>query len=70
MSVACAAIDLDRSKLSFLGEIPYGGFLNAQFGTYLLLGEQTVFLGFQEKRKKAVAGGVNRVHHKLVEVGE
>lgn len=70
LPVACAAIYLDRCELPFLCEIPDGGFLYAEFGTYLLLGEQTVFLGFHEKRKKAVAGGVNRVHHKLVEVGE
>lgn len=70
LSVSCAAVYLDRCELSFLSEIPHGGFLYAEFGAYLLLGEQAVFLGFHEKRKKAVAGGVNRVHHKLVEVGE
>lgn len=70
LSVARAAIYLDRCEQPFLGEIPYGSFLYAEFGTDLLLGEQTVFLGFQENRKKAIAGGVNRVHHKLVEVGE
>lgn len=70
LAVACASVYLDRGELSFLCEIPDGGLLNAEFGTYLLLGEQTVFLGFHEKREEAVAGGVNRVHHKLVEVGE
>lgn len=70
MAVACAAVYLDRCQPSFLGEVPYGGFLYAESGAYLLLGEQAVFLGFHEKRKETVAGGVNRVHHKLVEVGE
>jgi hypothetical protein len=69
-TVACASIYLYRGKLPFLSEIPDGGFLYAEFGTYLLFGKQTVFLGFNEKRKKTVAGGVNSLHHKLVEVGE
>lgn len=69
-SVARTAVHGGRVEFALFGEIPDGGFLYAEFGAYLLLGEKAVFLLFHEDGKKAFAGGFDCVNHQLMEVGE
>ena len=70
LSVADAAVDFYRCQFAIACQIPDRGLADAELGTYLFLGEQTVFLGLHVDGHKTLACSVDGVNHKLMQVGE
>ena len=70
MTVADTLAHFYGGQSTSLGEVPDGGFADAELCADLFLGQKTVFFRFHVDRQEFFTGGVDCVNHKLMEVGK